>query len=290
MQPIAKSNPLANFMRQPKIYIKLPTGGTYWPPKSIDIPESGELPVYSMTAKDELLFKTPDALLNGQAIVDVVHSCVPSIKNAWAMPVLDLDTVLIAIRLATYGERMTVKVKIPVVNEDIEYEVDLRILLDQKLSNVTWEESIKISDDITVLVRPLTYKHMSQTSMKAFETQRIMNMVNDDKISDDQKLSMFSTSFNNLTQVTVDLISDSIFQVTTPAGDVTDKNHIKEFIANSDKTVFDTIKNHLDELKKANELKPLTAHSTEEQQAAGAPATYEIPIGFNNSDFFEQGF
>ena len=31
---------------------------------------------------DEITFKTPDALLNGQATVDVIQSCIPNIKDA----------------------------------------------------------------------------------------------------------------------------------------------------------------------------------------------------------------
>jgi hypothetical protein len=34
-----------------------------------------------MTAKDELMFKTPDALLNGQSTVEVVKSCIPAIQD-----------------------------------------------------------------------------------------------------------------------------------------------------------------------------------------------------------------
>ena len=56
-----KANPLSSFMRQPKIYITLPSRGRFWSKGSIEIPENGELAVYSMTAKDELTFKTPDA-------------------------------------------------------------------------------------------------------------------------------------------------------------------------------------------------------------------------------------
>ena len=82
-RPAQTKNPLANYMRQPKIYIRLPSQGKYWPDNSIIIPETGEFPVYSMTAKDELSFKTPDALMNGQAMVDVIHSCMPTIKNAF---------------------------------------------------------------------------------------------------------------------------------------------------------------------------------------------------------------
>lgn len=281
----ARHNPLTNFMRQPKIYIQLPSGGEYWAPNSIDMPENKELPVFSMTAKDELMFKTPDALLNGQAMVDVIQSCIPNIKNAWNCPTLDLDTILIAIRLATYGEKMPFSHKVPVVNEEVEYEIDLRMLLDQQQTN-TWIEQIVIKPDLILFVKPLTYKHLTQTNIKSFETSRIMNMVNDESISDDKKLSMFNESFSNLTKVTVDLMAESIYKIIAGDEEVTDKKFIFEYVSNSDKDIFDTVQQHLKTLKEHNDLKPMEFNSTPEHQEAGAPLTYTMPISFNNSNFF----
>ena len=77
------ANPLQKYFRQPKIYIKLPSNGKWYPNGSLEVTDNMEFPVYAMTARDELMFKTPDALLNGQSTVDVIQSCVPSIKNAW---------------------------------------------------------------------------------------------------------------------------------------------------------------------------------------------------------------
>ena len=277
------------YMRQPKIYIKLPSRGRYWPNSSIDYPENEELPVYSMTAKDELLFKTPDALMNGQAIVDVVQSCMPNIKNAWDIPTLDLDTILIAIRLATYGEKMPFTHRIPVINEEVEFEVDLRILLDQQSAN-SWINQIAISPDLVIFVRPLTYKHLTQTSVKTFETNRILAMVNDEKIPDEEKLKLFNESFNTLTRVTVDLTAESIYKIVANGEEVTEPVFIKEFINNVDKDIFEKINKHLGDLKSQNEIKPLEFTTTQEQQAQGAPVRYNIPINFNDSDFFGRGF
>ena len=274
------------YMRQPKIYISLPSDGAFWPPKSIDIPENKELPIYSMTAKDELAFKTPDALMNGQAVVDVIQSCVPNIKNAWQMPLIDFDAILIAIRLATYGENMSFTVKVPVTEESLDYAIDLRVILDQIRSNITWQEEIEVAEGLTVFVKPLTYKHMTHTSIKAFETQRIMTIVNDDKISDDEKIKAFNTSFATMTQVTVDLISESISKIKAGDTEVVDTKHIKEFIANADKEIFNKIKDHLDHLKSNNEIKPLIITTSEEQREQGAPETFQVPLNFNNSDFF----
>jgi len=282
---IPRNNPLANYMRQPKIYITLPSQGQYWTTGSIVMPESGELPVFSMTARDELLFKTPDALMNGQAVVDVIQSCIPAIKNAWDCPTIDLDTILIAIRLATYGTKMPFTHKIPVINEEVEYDLDLGMLLEQQRNNY-WIDQVVINPEFIICVRPLTYKHMTQTSIKSFETTRILNMVNDNNIPDDKKLEMFNTSFNNLTKVTIDLLSESVYKVITADSEVTDKKYIKEFVANADKDIFEQVQKHLNEMKNHNDLKPLEFSTSPEQQEQGAPATYSIPINFNDSDFF----
>jgi hypothetical protein len=44
IQPAA-SNPLMGYMRQPKIYIRLPSQGMYWPVGSLELSETGEYPV-----------------------------------------------------------------------------------------------------------------------------------------------------------------------------------------------------------------------------------------------------
>lgn len=284
-QKAINKNPLANFMRQPKIYIRLPSNGEFWPDDSINMPANEEFPVYSMTARDELIFKTPDALMNGQAIVDVVQSCMPNILNGWDIPTIDLDTILIAIRIATYGEIMSFSHKIPVINEDIEYEIDLRILLDSQQNN-KWINQVAISPELIIFVKPLTYTHLTQTQLKSFETSRILNMVNDESLSDAQKLEMFNVSFKNLTQVTVDLMAQSVYKIVSNTTEVTDPAVILEFISDIDKSVYSIIDKHLNNLKEMNQIKPLEFTTTEEQQKEGAPASYTIPLSFNNSDFF----
>jgi hypothetical protein len=285
MQNTVRTNPLTNYMRQPKIYISLPSGGQFWPAKSIVVPENGEFPVYSMTARDELVFKTPDALLNGQAVVDVIQSCIPNIKNAWDCPTIDPDTILIAIRLATYGEKYPIKITVPNTKIEEEFTIDLRVLLDQQRNN-NWIDQVAISQDLIIYVKPLTYKHMTQTSLKSFETNRILNMVNDDALTDEKKLEIFNNSFSNLTKITIDLLTESISKIETPDGIVTDRRFITEFVANADKDIFEKVQSHIAELKKLNELKPIDFVSTDEHREAGAPETYQVPLNFNNSDFF----
>lgn len=284
-----KVNPLSSFMRQPKIYIRLPSQGMYWEPGSINFPENGEFAVYSMTAKDELSFKTPDALMNGQAIVDVIQSCIPNIKNAWKTPNLDLDLILVAIRLATYGERMEVTHVVPGTDEEVNHEIDLRQLIDQLSSMSTWDEVVVINDSLTCFVQPLTYQHITATSLKTFETQKLMQAVNNDSITDEQKLEIFNKSFKIMTSVGIDLIVDSIREIHTPDTIVDDPKFIREFIENSDKEIYKKLEDHISNMKNLSGLRPITIHSTKEQIAAGAPETYELPISMDNSNFFGTG-
>jgi hypothetical protein len=279
-------NPLSAFMRQPKIYIRLPSGGNYWPEGSIEIPETGELPVYSMTAKDELMLKVPDALMNGQAIVDVIQHCIPAIKNAWVTPNIDLDIILIAIRLATYGEMMTTPVKFG-DDLELEYQMDLRVLMDQLMNQITWNPIVPITDELTVFVRPLNYRQLSSAALKTFETQKIMQVVNDDKISEDDKIKLFKESFKKLTDTTLGTISDSISKIESASGSTEDPTFIKEFVDNIDKEMFNVIQSHLENLKDVNAIKPMTVTVTDEMREKGITGdTIEVPITFDPSTFF----
>ena len=279
-------NPLAQFMRQPKIYISLPSQGEYYPPGSIDLGETGQLAVYSMTAKDELSLNIPDALMNGQAVVDVIQHCIPQIKNAWAVPSIDLDLILIAIRLATYGEMMTTPVKLK-DDLEFEYQVDLRIVMDSLLDNIHWDPVIPINSEMTVYVRPLTYKHVTKAALRTFETQKIMQVVNDEKISEEDKTRIFKDSFIKLTEVTIDVIADSICKVETSAGVVDDNQYIKEFINNADKEIFNIIQGHLEKLKQQNSIRPLVIEVTDEMREHGiTDDTVEVPLIFDPANFF----
>jgi len=277
-------NPLASLMRQPKIYIKLPSKGNYWAPGSLNPTVTGEFPVYSMTARDELLLKTPDALMNGQAVVDVIQSCVPNIINAWEMPNIDTDAVLIAIRLATYGENMDTTFKIG--EEEMTYTVDLRILLDSLYENATWDEKIDIGTEMAIYIKPINYLTASKTSIQNFETQKIMSLVNDSSLSEEEKIERFKDSFKKLTDITVGIINQSVYKIESRNGTTSDVKHIQEFMNNCDKQIFDAIKERLDLMQQANGLKPVRIRSTPDMISAGAEEEMEIPITFDPASFF----
>lgn len=286
-QPTAiQANPLTSFMRQPKIYIRLPSGGEYWPAGSLAPSETGDYPVYSMTAKDELMLKVPDAVMSGQAVVDVVQHCVPHIKNAWNIPSIDLDVILIAIRLATYGEKMVTPIMIN-GEDELEYSMDLRVVMDSLMSSITWDPVVPINDQLTVFVRPMNYKQLSESAVQTFETQKMLQIANNNTMSEDEKVRAFKESFNKLTTVTIGIVEHSIFRIDSSDGSTDNPRHIKEFVENVDKEIFNKIQNHLDLLKEANAIKPVQVTVTEEMRARGiTDDVIEVPLVFDPATFF----
>ena len=276
LQP--KKTPLSNWYRQPKIYIRLPSKGEYYAKDSLDKSTTGDYAVYSMTAKDELMFKTPDALLNGQSTVEVLKSCIPAIQDPWKMPSIDVDAALVAVRIATYGEKMEVSTNCPSCNAENDYEINLNTWL-EKLNAFQFEPKVLI-DPLTVYVRPYSYLEMTQTSLKSLEQQRIFGVINDESLSDEEKLDKFGKSFSKLTQLTVDVIAQCVAQIETPDGIETDEAEIKNFIHNSPKEIFNAISDHVQALKSKIDI------PAQEVKCTSCETEFLMPVTMDQSNFF----
>ena len=275
-QPV--KNPLAGWYRQPKLYVRLPSKGKFYPKGALDHSANEEYAVYAMTAKDELMFKTPDALLTGQSTVEVIKSCVPSILDPWTMPSIDLDFLLIAIRIATYGDKMEVGCNCPKCNAENSYEIALSPWL-ENFHSFVYEDSIKL-DPLTINIRPYTYKEMTRLSIKGLEQQKIFQIVNDENMTDEEKLDRFGQSFVKITELTVDVIADCITSIETPNGSTSDKAQIKDFINNCEKDVFEKISKHVTDIKERIELKASNVKCGE------CESEFELPITMDQSNFF----
>ena len=279
------TNPLNKYFRQPAIYVSLPSGSNY-PPHVITPTQTGELGVMPMTAKDEIRFKTPDALMNGQGVVDVIQSCVPEIKDAWQIKSYDLDTILIAIRIATYGETMDIKFNVPKVNETVSHSINLPAILDQ-LKTTKVDADITLDDGLKITVRPLTYNDMTSTSLQTFTQQKMYTAIQDSQLPDEDKAKRFNEAFKTLTELNASIILKNIAKVTMQDGtEITDPVHIKEFVENANAVLVKEIEDKLTKLRGQGAVKPLKIKATEEQIKKGAPATYEVPVTFDTSNFF----
>ena len=280
------ANPLKRYYRQPQISIQLPSREKYYPATVVQKTTTGEHPVLPMTAMDELSFRTPDSMMSGQATVDVIKSCVPTIQDPWQLVNYDIDTVLIAIRIASYGETMDVTSTVPGTNESITHTVNLPQMLEQiRKDQIT--DQCTLQDGLTVQVSPLTYKQITESQLKTFEQQRIYAQVSQSEMTAEEKTKRFTESFRILSDLNMSLLVSNIQKITLPSGEsVTDRNQIKEFIQNADAKTIKDLENKLADIRRQGSIKPVKIKASEEQIKAGAPATYEVPITFDNANFF----
>jgi len=250
------SNPLAKFFRQPAIYARLPSGGKNWPVGTINMPPNSELPILPMTAIDEITYRTPDALFNGEAVTGVIQSCVPSIKNAWATPSIDVDTILVAIRIASYGHEMEIGTKCPKCGEEHEFGLDLRTVIDN-FKPADYAATLK-KGDLEFYFRPLNYREMTENSLMQFEQQKTLQQVNEtDGLEESEKMTRLNAMMKKLVEVTVRAMSQSIMEIRTPDAVVSDRVHIDQFLANCERGIFNSVRDHVIELREKSELKPL---------------------------------
>jgi hypothetical protein len=279
------ANPLNKYFRQAAIYVSLPSGTNY-PPEVVSTPQTGELGVMPMTAKDEIRFKTPDALMNGQGVVDVIQSCCPEIKDAWQIKSYDLDTILIAIRIATYGETMEINFNVPGANENVSHTINLPSILDQ-IKNTKVDTEFTLKDGLKIKMRPLTYKDMTSTSLQTFQQQKMYSAVQDSELPDEDKAKRFNDAFKQLTELNASILLKNISAVVMTDGtEITDPAHIKEFVENANAVLVKEIEDKVADLRGQGAVKPLKLKASEEQIKKGAPATYEVPVTFDTANFF----
>lgn len=280
------ANPLSKYYRQPAVYITLPTQGRYYGPDVFTPTETGEIPILPMTAKDELSYKTPDSMISGQATVDVIKSCVPNFKNPWMMVNYDTDAILLAIRAATYGETMDISYTVPGTTEQITQSISVVQLL-EGLKNTKIVDEFTTKDGFVIKVSPLTYKTLTKIQTAQYEQQKIYASVSNSTLTEKEKGDQFVKSFKILNEINFELLVEAITQIKTPDGIVVNnKEQIKEFCDNSPAGLINEIQNGLGKIRMQAQIPPVKVQSTEEQIKAGAPVNYEVPVTFDNSNFF----
>jgi hypothetical protein len=274
-------NPLAKHFRQPALYIKLPSQGRWYPEGEIDISASNEIPVYPMTARDEIMMKTPDALMNGASTIQVIQSCCPSIKDPGNMPIVDLDAVLLGIRLATYGPEMEFTTVCPHCNTKAEKALNVSILL-EKIVAGDWSHPIKVAG-VEITLKPQNYREFNNNNQINFEEQRILQLVQNEEIPAEEKTKKFDEMFAKLVETGISQVSKNIASIKTADGDVvSNPDYIKEFLDNCEKSVWNAVRDRLDLIKKQNNYNEINLECENEE----CSKQFIAPFVFEQSNFF----
>ena len=274
-----ENNPLRQYFRQPAIYIELPSQGKFYPQGALNMPQTNKLPVYPMTAIDEITYRTPDALFNGQATVNVIQSCVPDIKNAWSIPSMDVDTVLVSIRIASYGHEMGFSTQCPACQHVSDQSIDLRNVLDS-MRPVDYAKPI-VSGDMEIYFRPMSYQNMSDNNQLQYENQKLLQNIPESATSETDKMSALSKALQEVTAMTVKALAQSIAMVKTPTAMVSEPEFIEELLKNCDRKLFNEIRDYIVTNKAQSEMQPIKLTCPE------CKHEYEQTVTLDMSSFFE---
>lgn len=269
-------NPLEQYFRQPKIYINLPSLGMYSPSGTHD-GSVENIPVYSMTGMDEIIIKTPDALMSGESNIRIIESCCPSIKNARNLSSLDSNIIFAAIRIATYGNNLEVTNTCEKCDTVNDYELDIMKIIDF-YTNKKYDNRIVVGD-LVIKTQPLTFRQSMEFNIKNFEVQQ--QLFQTDKIeSNEEKQKIIDKLWNEFAQTQHKLYTLSIESVETPTQTVNERGHIEEWISNCDSLITDKIKTHLNKLKLDWEIPKFPV------ECNNCAAKSELTIDLNYSNFF----
>lgn len=259
------TNPLSSYFRKVKSYIKLPSNGNYYDASVIEFKtQTNEVGIRAMTAADELQLKNPDALLNGEALKSILLSCVEGLHKPEKLLVNDVEALIIAIKVATYGDVINIEAECPVCNHNNTFGVNVALMFDD-IKQLEPEYPVNLSNGLTAFVRPYLQEHHVRASMSLFNQSKIVKIFESDEDMDEtKKISMFSKTFVEMSKLTHSLICDNVLKVV--AGDdivVTDKTHIAEMLNNISAADVEKIESTISALNDVGLDKVFTGHCSE---------------------------
>jgi hypothetical protein len=295
-----EANPLSSFFRKKKLSLFLPSKGQWYPENSLKLDEDGSLPVFAMTATSDIKFRAGDINLSGKSTYELIKECVPGILQPELIPNIDIDSILLAIRLASYGDDFDISISVPNTKLSRTITVSLIELLKEIINRKDkWEDSVIIEDEngqqVSLTIAPIPLKYLFLTSKNIINQKKILtkNIDNDDTVKDEK---VFENSVNQLSNTIIDLICSCIKSLELTdinkniVASFTDKDsvQINKIIREMDIEYFNAIRDHLEAQRKKYTFLTPNQISTQKEISAGAPTEWTSEITFMGSSFLPE--
>lgn len=279
------NNPLHHYYRAPKLYTQIPSDGSnrVYGDGVITMPESGELPVYAMTAKDEMMMKNPDALLNGEAVSSVISSCIPGVQNPRQLITPDVDTLLIAIQGATYGDMVKVETECPECSNVAQGVASIDYAL-QTMRKLPQDLALKLDNGLTINLRPITYETTVKAGLTSFQSTRSLQGIA--QIEDElEQIRAFNNSYRQMAALNFEILVDSVrsIQGVDDQGEpfvVQDRPSILSFMENCENSVGRAISEFVEHMSGSG------ANKTTGIQCDNCEHQFETTVSFDPVNFF----
>lgn len=237
-------NPLKQYFRQPALYMRLPTKGKWYEQTEVEYNDSAEVAVYGISAMDEIMLNTPDAMLNGIALENVIKHCVPDVKDVKKLMVPDIENIFLALKVATNDGKHEIDRNCPNCEHENRFEINCGAILDTTEFVKDEDCEIKFGTDLIVRVKPYTFDMRQLYVKKQLEEDKALRMLNDEDTLDEfDRARIIAESVERMSTMTFSLVGRSIDEIELiKAGTkVTDTDQINEWLLNINKSQADVI-------------------------------------------------
>ena len=281
------NNPLKSHFRAPKLFTRLPGGGNFYTDGVVNLSDTGELEIYAMTSRDEVMMRNPDALLNGESVAQIIASCVPQVKRPRELLGADVDALMVAIQGATFGDEVTVQSDCPECGNAVVGAGSVQASL-ATMKEVPKDVKVETDDGLIIELRPVTYETTIAAGVSNFQNARSMQSIA--LIDDDmEKLKAFNDSYMKMAELNFLVILDSIYSIsgTDDNGEefiVTDRDNIREYMENCDSDVGKSVSDQVNILSEAGIDKTVQIQCQEESCGHIFETTLEFnPVNFSTA-------
>jgi len=248
-------NPLLDELEQQTVTVALPTLGRWYDDSVLHSdadPASIEVGVLGIVA--EHTFRDPWLLVSGQAIPKLIKSICPAIADPTKLAEIDIETILLANRLISYGEKLEIKQRCdnPDVNKGSKKKkvvpcdhenlivVDLQNLLTRysPFTDKEFDQYIMEFEELkgqVVHLQPIPYNNVIEvvrkTAMNMKQYQKFTGVDIEAIMGDLDVLGLYEDLVSDNTQMSLYSIVHSIHHVVTASGiQVSDKEVIRTWL------------------------------------------------------------
>ena len=129
---------------------------------------------------------TPDALLNGEALMSVLKNCLPNISDVNKLVEPDINTLMLGIKIASTGPTLDYETNCPKCNKEHNFQINLTNILETQ-TFMDEDDSININGELVIHVRPYNFEQRNLTLLNEIDEAQTAKLLNDREDLDDIK-------------------------------------------------------------------------------------------------------
>jgi len=246
-------NPLSQYFRSPALHVTLPSQGKFYARDALETTEDNQYPVLPLSRQDELVYLSAGA--DVLSIASIIASCVPNIKDVKKMPVIDVDKLLVAVRIASQGSVLQDTATCTNCETENPITVDLNQVLD-RFESPDYSQPLTIND-LQVYFRPIIYQQANANVTNGLDEQAIADAI-DDTVDPAIRTRQIEQLLEKIRSMSTAVLSQHILYIQTPAARVDNSAHITDWLNNCEKSVYIQLQQHIVSIKQQTELQPVS--------------------------------